>query len=507
MNLKGGLMKRVVLLLMIGVIGFNSIGCGANSEVEAGTEENYLGESMENHVLFPASTEGFVGDTMPFYDDGKYNIFYLADQRNGKQGYHPWGLIQTEDFVSYDDSGVVINYGDSIESQDIALGTGSVIKAEDGVYHAFYTGHNDTFSPKEAVMHATSSDLKTWTKIPEDTFTGTGGYSVDDFRDPYVYYSKEDNRYEMLITTRKDNMGVIARYSSNDLSSWKDEGVFFENDMGSDSNMECPSLLQYKGKYYLAFSDQWPYRETHYRVSDSINGEFEKPDLDIFDCNGFYAGRLETDGENLYVVGWNGTKKNHMDTEDYDWGGNMVTHQLVQKSDGTLAPIVNTNIASTLSNQLNLTPVKMTESVKFNDNELCFGGNQYEMAGFKNIMGSYLLNTTIKDFDENSMFGFCFNTNADNVGNLNIVFNGPNKRIEFYNCSNIMESTAQSHVDFDLKKYDEINASLVISDGVVVMYVNDEIAFTTRMYLSQGMDFGMFSINSAVSFEKIQMFK
>ena len=158
---------------------------------------------MTNYSLYPASIEGFVGDTMPYFEDGTMNVFYLADQRNGKQGYHPWGLIQTKDFVNYDDSGVVINYGETVESQDIALGTGSVIKDKDGVYHAFYTGHNDTFSPKEAVMHATSNDMKSWTKIPEDTFTSTGNYSTNDFRDPYVYYSDEDKCYEEDESLRK----------------------------------------------------------------------------------------------------------------------------------------------------------------------------------------------------------------------------------------------------------------------------------------------------------------
>ena len=257
----------------------------------------------------------------------------------------------------------------------------------------------------------------------------------------------------------------------------------------------------------MAFSDQWPYREVHYRIADSINGPFEKPDVDIFDGNGFYAGRLETDGDNLYVVGWNGTKKNHMDTDEYDWGGNMVIHQLAQKKDGTLVPIVNTNIENTLNNEIKISPVKLTESAKADENKVEFSGNQYEMAGYNNIMGSYLLKTTVKKFDENSMFGFCFNTNVDSVGNLNIVFNGPNKRIEFYNCSNIMEATAQSYIDFDLKDADELNISIVISDGVVVMYVNDEMAFTTRMYLSQGMDFGVFSINSKVVFDDIKLYK
>jgi beta-fructofuranosidase len=64
--------------------------------------------------------------------------------------------------------------------------------------------------------------MKEWKKIPEDTFTSNGNYSTNDFRDPYVYYSKEAGCYEMLVTTRSDNMGVIAKYSSSDLSKWKD---------------------------------------------------------------------------------------------------------------------------------------------------------------------------------------------------------------------------------------------------------------------------------------------
>lgn len=500
-------MKKVVLMLLLAAMCVNAVGCGVDSNVEDTDEEKYIGEEWSNYVFYPASIEGFVGDTMPFYDDGKFNVFYLADQRNGKQGYHPWALIQTEDFSSFDDKGVVINYGETVESQDIALGTGSVIKDKDGIYHAFYTGHNDTYSPKEAVMHATSKDMENWDKIPDDTFTGSGNYSQDDFRDPYVMYSEEDKCYLMFITTRANNNGVIAKYSSNDLRTWKDEGIFFENDMGNDSNMECPTVLKYKDKWYLSFSDQWPNRQVHYRISDSLNGTFEKPANDVFDCNGFYAGRLETDGDNLYVVGWCGTKKNHQDADEYDWGGNMVAHLLNQNSDGTLNPVLNPSIKSTLKNECKLSPVKMTESVKEKAGNYSFSGNDYEVVGFKNIMGSYLLETTVSDFDENGMFGLCFNTNDESVGNLNIVFNAATNKIEFYNTSDIMQTVAQSSLDYDIKNAGELNIKAVIADGVCVCYVNDEVAFTSRMYLSQGGQWGLFSIKSPVTFKDTKLYK
>ena len=363
------------------------------------------------------------------------------------------------------------------------------------------------FEPKEAVMHAVSPDMENWEKIPEDTLYAGDNYAQNDFRDPYVYYVESDGLYNMLVATRKDNIGVIARFTSDDLKSWEDAGVFFENDMGTDSNLECPSLLTYKGKWYLAFSDQWPDRLVHYRIADSIDGPFTIPDQDIFDCNGFYAGRMETDGDNLYVVGWNGTKKKHTDSEDYDWGGNMVTHLLRQNEDGSLFPVLNPNVEELFSNELAVEPLKMTETTSVEEGSISFAGDQYEMAGFKDLLGSYLIKTTIKEFDKDGMFGFCFNTNDENVGRLNIIFNGATNRIEFYNGENIMERKAQSYVDFDISGSDQLDVSMLVSDGVVCMYVNEKMAFTTRMYMSQGSDWGVFGVGTKVKFDNIRAYK
>jgi beta-fructofuranosidase len=149
----------------------------------------------------------------------------------------------------------------------------------------------------------------------------------------------------------------------------------------------------------------------------------------------------------------------------------------------------------------------MAESGTFDEDNISFAGDKYEMAGFKELSGSYLFKTTIRDFDKDGMFGFCFNTNEESVGRLNIVFDGANRRIDFYNGSNIMERTAQSYVPYDISDKDALDVSMLIADGVVSMYVNDEIAFTARMYLSQASDFGVFGVGSKVRFENIRIFK
>ncbi len=494
--------KRSILISALSILMLCSCGTQQGTADNEGSGE---AEDIEAVSVFPKNDTALVGDTMPFYDNGKMNIFYLADLRDGKTGYHPWGLFTTEDYCTFEDQGIVIPYADSAEDQDIALGTGCVMKDQNGKYHAFYTGHNDWRAPKEAVMHATSSDMLNWTKIPEDTFLEEGKYSTEDFRDPYVFYVPEENQYWMLVVTRYEGNGVIVRYTSKDLSKWKDEGVFFEDDLGYGTNMECPTLIKFGSKWYLSFSDQWPDRVVHYRIADSINGPFRKPEQDTIDGNGFYAGRLETDGEHLYCVGWNGTKVGHDDENDYDWAGNMVIHQLTQHEDGTLTPILNEQVAAKMNRPVKEEPLKRTETVTALNDGWKFSGDEYELVQFEAFPESGRIEADISGYEDDDMFGIAFAPDIENVGALNFVFNIPENRIEFYNTDRLMDSDAQSYIDYDFSGKDSFHISFLLDDGVGCVYVNDEVALTARMYRSQANDWQLFGINSTVSFDNLDL--
>ena len=494
-------------LMLVTACSGGSGGAGSSgSGQSAGGAASSDSAREEAYSLFPMTFDGYVGDTMPYFEDGKMNVYYLVDQRDGKTGYHPWGLLQTENYCAFDNMGVVLPYGDSPSEQDNALGTGCVMKDQEGHYHAFFTGHNDYYEPAEAIMHAEGTDLLNWTKIKEDTFTDAN-YSTNDFRDPYVFYVPEEKCYWMLVVTRKDNNGVIVKYTSTDLHKWTDAGVFFEDDMGYSTNMECPSLLQFGGKWYLAFSDQWPDRVVHYRVSDSINGPFVKPERDTIDSNGFYAGRMETDGEHLYIVGWNGTKISHDDLNDYDWAGSMVVHEVAQKEDGTLVPVVNHHVTETLNIPVTLTPSLMTDTVKLTGQNIQFSDAKYELVQFEPFENATRLEADVTGFDKGDLFGISFAPNRENAGALTYMFNVAENRVEFYNNPKLFDSDPESFMDFDFSGRDKIHLTLLLSDGVGSLYVNDEIALTARMYRSQGTNWQIFSIGSDVSVENIAAFE
>ena len=52
---------------------------------------------------------GYVGDPMPYYEDGKMYVYYLEDARNyGGGGFHPISLLETTDFTHYEDKGIML---------------------------------------------------------------------------------------------------------------------------------------------------------------------------------------------------------------------------------------------------------------------------------------------------------------------------------------------------------------------------------------------------------------
>lgn len=235
---------KVIVCIFIAALITGSYGCSRISRPASSvnSSEQQANPNMKAISIYPHRTDTWVGDPIPYYDEASktYHIYYLEDLRDGDSGYHPWSLFQTKDFVSFTDKGKVIPYSKNTGAQDNALGTGSVIRDLHGVYHAFYTGHNDGLAQKEAVMQATSTDLIHWKKKAGWMLWPSSNYSQTDFRDSAVICVKPKDEYWMLVTTRSQGKAVLARYTSTDLENWKDAGIFFTSDMG-DGNMECPT--------------------------------------------------------------------------------------------------------------------------------------------------------------------------------------------------------------------------------------------------------------------------
>jgi beta-fructofuranosidase len=286
----------------------------------------------------------WAADFIPFYDKGHFHLFYLHDWRdipNHGEGT-PWYQISTDDFVHFTEHGEMLARG-SKDEQDLYVFTGSVIKGE-GRYHIFFVGHNPYYGkqgkPVEGIMHAVSDDLLHWQKLPGDTiFAPPDRFERDDWRDPLVFWNEEAKEYWMLTAARVKNgphrrRGCTALCASKDLSHWEVREPFWTP--GLYYTHECPDLFKMGDWWYLLYSEFTERLQTHYRMSRSLSGPWLGPDNDTFDGRGYYAAKTASDGHRRFLFGWVPTRDEQKDFKGWNWGGNLMVHELVQESDGTL---------------------------------------------------------------------------------------------------------------------------------------------------------------------------
>lgn len=500
-------MKKIFLLWSVTLFLF-LVGCTETTTITTTTVLPENGSIEQGDVMiFPKSEYGYIGDPMPFYYEGTMNLFYLLDERRGSIGFHPFALFQTNDFLNYTDIGTVIPYDNTISSQDLALGTGSVIYGNDGLFHAYYTGHNSSGEMLyfEKIQHATSTDLIHWTKQPDDGFFG----AANDFRDPYVYYNPEGNDYWMLIVTRDSQGGVLKIYKSTDLVHWQNNGTFYRNPEGS-YNMECPTLIYFNGYYYLSFSEQGSGNDriVHYRYTQSLDQGWTIPEQDFFDGWGFYAGRIENVEGRLVLSGWVATKTIDKDYGDYMWGGHLVHHELIQTESGQLFPKLMTEYDEFLSHEVSY-DIQETNTT-FEDDTYTFSQSKgYSYLLFEELLSKPTKTVFEVDITDSTNFGITLGAYQSSVGGLNYYFDLEHNRMEFYNVDSnlISKSSPEISIPFDFTGLTHLQVTMITEGSVVVVYVNDQIAMTSRAYDMEGSYFGFFTFQSQATLSNLHFYE
>jgi len=296
-------------------------------------------------ALFYRPADGVAADFVPFYEDGLWHLFYLKDYRD-REGHGegtPWFHLVTRDMVHFQDWGEALPRG-TAEEQDLYVFTGSVVAADDR-YHIYYTGHNPHLAergrPVQGVMRATSADLRTWQKDDLPVFLAPvdAGYEPDDWRDPFVFWNDEASEYWMLLAARRTEgpsryRGCTALATSRDLARWEVREPFWAPHLYYTH--ECPDLFRWGDWWYLLYSTFSERTVTHYRMSRSLEGPWLAPPRDTLDARAHYAAKTAFDGETRYLFGWLATREGESDEGRWQWGGNLVAHEVVRSPDGTL---------------------------------------------------------------------------------------------------------------------------------------------------------------------------
>ena len=246
----------------------------------------------------------WVGDIMPYGEDGTFYLYHQRDTRNPEPFGEPfgWALATTKDFINYKDFGESLERG-SDEEVDQYIYAGTVFKVGDK-YHALYTGCNrDKVRArlmKQVLLHATSDDAVKWEKnIAETLLPPQEGYDDRNWRDPFVLWDEENEEYMLILGTRVGEdkhlmTGRLVKFTSKDLNTWEFRGDWWNP--GLYTMFEMPDLFKMGDWWYLVFSEYSDGNKTRYRMSRSINGPWTTPADDSFDGRAYYAARTAFDG-------------------------------------------------------------------------------------------------------------------------------------------------------------------------------------------------------------------
>ena len=480
-NLLSFLLIMSLLLTACGGAGTAPAQAGQDAAAEAAAGEAGTEESEEvfkpvipdepyaavEYSLYPSPEGGYVGDVMPYVtDDGELELYYLYDTDINGQGYHPIYKYSTQDLSGFEDHGMVLDYG-KMSDPDPALGTGSVMQDPSGLYHLFYTGHNDTGNGgkgKECVMHATSTDRENWEKDESPLFFAPEGYSKDDFRDPEVFWVDKDQCYWLLIAANDNALGgVVLKYTSRNLKNWEFIGPIFAP--LKQYMCECPDLFQIGDYWYLTYS--WDC-VTYYAMSDSIDGPFVAPRDNILDGKGmtdgngfiFYAGKTAEKDGTTYLCGWLGRAGVSSDSGIYQWAGNVMNHK-----------------------------------------------DSYSVADMGTRPASMTLECDVT-IDEDGCAGFAFGGSEKDASYTALCLDAKQNLLHYegYEISDLDTMEPQALTKFDFSKGGVHHVKLVCENEIVVLYVDDVKALSSRITHSiDGAHIGVFSNGCGASFENITM--
>ena len=432
----------------------------------------------------------YVGDTMPFYEDGVYYIYYLKDKGDSRN--HSVYLVTTTDFVNYTEYDDVV-LESTPGAQDDWIGTGSVVNVE-GTYYLFYTGHTDgPMEYKEKIMVAVGSSPLAFTKLPDWELIPPDELGQKrDFRDPQAYYDPETGNITLTVTAAQNGVARILKFTlSADLQDAVYDGIIFTDPTGDFWNLECSDTFCIGDTWYITYSGQddtlwFASSETPY----GPYGEAKRLDGKLF-----YAAKHVEDGENAFMVGWARRSDAMSSTVGVtDWAGNLAVQKIVREEDGDLVLAPVDAVADDFTNRRALAIEEPYVYVEAEDD--------YAYTDAFTCYESFLLSGEFR-YDREGTFGLSFDFSGDPELNKFITVNPAENKLQlwFNEGTTLITETA-----IDLQPGETYSFIYIQEGSVGIFYIDGMASLTVRLYGASGKPIQLFAENNSVLFTSLRQY-
>lgn len=495
--------KLVSVFILAGVLGLCAcggpttppIGPGNGSEDDLWETDlsGYDAYGQETRVQYgfawkPAQKDGYVGDIMPYYENGVYSLFYLKDE--GGSIRHSVYRVDTTDFIHYEDKGLVLE-SRSVSQQDYWIGTGSVVKAGND-YYFFYTGFNNYKDVWEKVMVAKSvGNMDHFERVEGFEIAPPAQYSQRDFRDPQAYYNEKEQKFDMTVESNYGGKARIVKYSvSLDLKDVSYEGDMYVDEQYHFWNLECADIFRHGDKYYLTYSAQGNPMDTVWIAESDrmFSGYVNHRRIEGLH---FYAAKTVVGDDGAYLIGWmyrrQDSQKIYCDDAALYWGGHIVVHKILfnEEGDPYLAPV------SGYDGYYVYPSTVESEEITFSEN----ANSRTRIAVGRE---SYLL-TGDFTFKGDQRFGIVLG--YDDAYQRYVSYNPAQGRLEFTLRSNL---ATEAKAPLNLEKNKKYSFAYIQEGSVGLFYVIGEGGFSFRVHGINNKVIGLFSEGNGVKFENLR---
>lgn len=251
------------------------------------------------------------------YCNEAYHLFYQVNPYHVEWGNIHWGHLRSTDLVTWEHLPIALAPSEPYDRDGCF--SGSAIERA-GQIELFYTsnlfitpeGLPDGLLQQQCV--AVSDDGITFHKIETNPVIPAPPEEVgqtNHFRDPKVWF--ENGMYYMVLGTKRNNLGKVVLYRSEDCRQWEYVSTLTQSDGTMGYMYECPDLFPLQEEHVLVFCPEGALLEQGPRTAGYVIGQLSLPAgeyvhgpfLKLDHGFDFYAPQTLIDGRGRRIlIGW-----------------------------------------------------------------------------------------------------------------------------------------------------------------------------------------------------------
>ena len=278
--------------------------------------------------------------------------------------------------------------------------------------------------------------------------------------------------------------------------------------------LECPDLFRMGDTWYLTYS--WDC-VTYYAVGESMNGPFVAPEDNILDGQGlmegngfvFYAAKSAQWNGNTYLCGWLGRAGLSADSGIYQWAGNVMNHQLVQREDNLLGVKPPESFGEYFVREQPFEAEDAGGTAEIGEGGIALAATDGEIAlADMGVRAPTMLLECDVTLGPDGCAGFAFGgTEADEAWTALCLDAERNLlHYEGYELTELDDYDPMAVTRFDFSEDRVHHVTLVCENEIVVLYIDDEKALSSRIgHSTNGAHIGVFAADCDASFSNITM--